>query len=161
MRTLLERPAHEVWLNEYGVRTVLAAARRTTLAEPFLTLTSRPDTEFANRAVLNLLSERFAATFVAAALEAPRRTGTFLFAITCEKYEEIRTRKLRVLVVAKQTLIDLFGPGNAAARLQVDSLIYRARLQTLRLMYERYVQDQKADHPVLGEVELGVPAGPR
>jgi hypothetical protein len=36
LRTLLEKPANEVWLNEYGVRTVLAAAQRTTADQPFV-----------------------------------------------------------------------------------------------------------------------------
>lgn len=157
MRTLLERPASDVWLNDYGVRMVLAAAHRTTVEEPFIRLRHPRDVEFANRAVLNLLSERFADTFLAASLGVPVRKALFCFAITCEKYEEIRTHKLRVLIVEEKMLKDLFGPNNGAAKLKIDEVVYKARIQTLRLLYEQYVRDRESENPVLGEVELGVP----
>jgi hypothetical protein len=156
MRTLVEKPANQVWLNEYGVRMVLAAAHKTTVGHPFIILKHPKDRDFANRAVLNVLSERFAEGFVAAALGLPVKTAPFCFAITCEKYEEIRTLKLRVLIVAEQTLIDLFGPDDGAAKLEVTSVIYQARLKTLRAMYELYAKDRQSEQPVLGQVELGV-----
>jgi hypothetical protein len=156
MRTLLERPASQVWPNEHGVRMVLAAAQKTTVVDPFIVLRQAKDMDFANRAVLNVLSERFADTFLAASLGAPARTANFCFAITCEKYEDIRTLKLRVLLVEEQTLMELFGPKDEAAKLEITSSIYRARLQTLRGMHRLYVQDRESGRPVLGEVELGV-----
>ena len=85
MRTLLEKPADQVWLNEYGVRKVLAAAQRTTADQPFVLLADPRDMDFANRAVLNRLSERFAPAYLAAALGRPVRAETFRFAITCER----------------------------------------------------------------------------
>jgi hypothetical protein len=156
MRTLVERPANQVWLNEHGVRMVLGAARRTTVGHPFILLKDPKDQDFANRAVLNVLSERFAENFVAAALGLPVRTGTFCFAITCEKYEDIRTLKLRVLIVEERSLAELFGPDGAAGKLKVDNPIYRARLATLQRMHELYVRDKGSAHPVLGHLELGV-----
>jgi hypothetical protein len=158
MRTLLEKPANQVWLNEYGVRTVLAAAQRTTVGRPFVLLADPRDMDFANRAVLNQLSEQFAATYLAEALGRAARAATFRFAITCERYEEIRTLKLRVLVVQEQTLTDLFGPADGASRLEAPGAVLGARLTTLRGMYELYLRDKGADRPVLGQVELGVPA---
>jgi hypothetical protein len=158
MRTLLEKPANEVWLNEHGVRRVLAAARRTTAAQPFILLKADKDQEFANRAVLNALSERFASAFVAAAMGAPVRKATFCFALTCEKYSDIRTIKLRVLLVEKRTLVGLFGPEDRAAGLEVRDAIYHARLKTLRALYDLYVKDQARATPLLGQIELGVPA---
>ncbi len=160
MRTLLEKPAGEVWLNEYGVRTVLAAAQRTTADQPFVLLADPRDMDFANRAVLNQLSERFAPAYLAAALGLPVRAATFRFAITCERYEEIRTLKLRVLVVAEQTLTELFGPADGAAQVEAPGLVLQARLTTLRGLYELYLRDKGRERPVLGQVELGVPAAP-
>jgi len=158
MRTLLERPAADVWLNEYGVRMVLAASRKTTVEHPFITLKHPRDMAFANRAVLNVLSEHFAEGFVAAALGLPVRTGLFCFALTREKYGEIRTHKLRVLVVEEQTLAGLFGPGGTAEALKITDPVNRARLTTLKAMYDLYVKDQGAEHPVLGQIELAVVA---
>jgi hypothetical protein len=86
------------------------------------------------------------------------RAGTFRFAITCERYEEIRTLKLRVLVVAEQALTDLFGPADGAAQVEATGVVLRSRLTTLRGMYDLYLRDKGAPRPVLGQVELGVPA---
>jgi hypothetical protein len=156
MRTLVEAPANEVWLNEYGVRMIFAAAQKATVEQPFILLRDRADNDFLNRAVLNVLSERFAETFVATALGVPVRRGTFVFAITCEKYDEIRTLKLRVLLIEEKTLLELFGVENRASRLQINNPIYRARLTTLRGLYDLHLKDQGQEKPVLGRVELGV-----
>lgn len=157
MRTLLEVAASDVWLNDHGVRMVLAAARKTTVEQPFIYLQHHKDREFANRAVLNRLSERFADTYLAAALGLPVRTASFYFGISCEKYEQIRTHKLRVLIVEELTLLDLFGPNQQAQKLHLDGVIYRDRLKTLRSMYDQYLRDKETASPVLGQIEMGVP----
>lgn len=156
MRTLLETAAQQVWLNDYGVKAVFAAAAKATIEHPFIVLDDPKDQEFINRAVLNTLSERFASTFVAAALGAPVRSGSFCFAITCEKYEEIRTLKLRVLIIEENTLKEMFGPAGKGNELQVTNPVYRARLKTLQAIHDMYVKDQTAAKPVLGHMELGV-----
>jgi hypothetical protein len=156
MRTLLESTANDVWLNEYGVALVLAAARRAPVEQPFLTLTDPDDRDFANRAVLNVLSERFAETYLAASLGRPVVTAPHVFGITCEKYGDIRTLKLRVLIMAEQTLVELFGPANLAASLNVPNTILRSRLTTLQIMYDLYQKDKSADRPTLGHMDLGV-----
>jgi hypothetical protein len=160
MRTLIESPAHEVWLNDYGVHMIFAAAQKTTVEQPFILLRDAADRDFVNRAVLNVLSERFAEAFVASALGIPVRSGTFLFAITCEKYDKIRTLKLRVLVIQEDALAELFGPANRAAALEVNNPIYRARLETLRGLYDLHLKDQGQERPALGRVELGIVVPP-
>jgi hypothetical protein len=150
--------ANQVWLNEYGIGHVMAAARRTGVDQPFLMLPLPGDQDFANRAALNILSERFAQTFLTASLGRPVTTASYIFGISCEKYGEIRTLKIRVLVIAEQTLIDLFGPENRATALNVPSTLLRARLKTLQIMYDVYQKDKSAAHPILGQLELGVPA---
>jgi hypothetical protein len=158
MRTLLETTSSAVWLNEYGVSHVNGAARRATIERPFLILTDPKDQDFANRAVLNVLSERFAETYLAASLNRPVHTVPYVFGITCEKYGDIRTLKLRVLVVAEQTLIELFGPANRAAELKIPTQILSSRLTTLRIMYQQYQEDLRSGLSVLGNMELGVVA---
>jgi hypothetical protein len=161
MRTLLEEEAVRVWPNEYGVRKVFGAAARASVEQPFLILADRKDQGFVNRAVLNALSEQFAQTYLAAALGLPICTATFVFAVCYEKYEDIRTLKLRVLVVEEQTLKRLFGPEALASRLQINNPIYRSRLNSLRTMHDLYLKDSTAEFPALGRVEMGVilPAG--
>jgi hypothetical protein len=156
MRTLLETTSSLVWLNDYGVALVNAAAKRAPVDQPFLILPEPSDQDFANRAVLNILSERFAETFLAASLGRPVCMSPHIFGITCEKYGDIRTLKIRIIVIAEQTLLDLFGPANRSAALIVPNQILGSRITTLRIMYDLYQKDRGAEHPVLGHMELGV-----
>jgi hypothetical protein len=158
MRTLMETTASGVWLNEYGVGHVIAAARRAAVDQPFLLLQDPADRDFVNRAVLNVLSERFAETYLAASLGRPVLIKPHLFGLTCEKYGDIRTLKLRVLIIEEKTLVELFGPTNRVASLANLNPILRSRLTTLRIMYDLYQKDRSADRPVLGHMELGVTA---
>jgi hypothetical protein len=156
MRTLLEAPAIRVWLNEYGVATVLRAAARTTVADPFILMKKPADRDFAHRAVLNLLSERFADAYVAASLGVPVRTATFLFAVTFERFAVMRTQKVRVILAEELFLRALFGPADGAATLEIRNPIYQARLQTLRLLHSLLEKEKQLGQPLLGRVELGV-----
>ena len=104
MRTLLEVETNEVWPNAHGVKLLHSAAVRTTVADPFIKLPVQADRDFLHRAVKNALSELCPAAFVATALGHPVKTGKFLFAVTCERYPEMRTVKLRVLLVEEGTL---------------------------------------------------------
>src|SRR5262249_2731469 len=153
MRTLLETTASKVWLNEYGVSRVFKAAAKTTVDNPFLMMKDPADRDFVNRAVLNTLSERFAEAFVATALGEPVVKGPLYFGVTCEKYEDIRRVKLRVLLVEARALEELFGPEGTAETLEVNNPVYRARLATLRVMYELYAKGKTSGPPLLGRVE--------
>jgi len=154
MRTLAERRATDIWPNDYGVSLVMKAAAKTTVAQPFIRLKQQKDVEFVNRAVLNAISEQFAMVYLAAAIGVPVRTAIFLFALTYERYEAIRTLKLRVLLIEENTLRRLFGPEGAAEQLAVRDVVMASRLQTLRLMHKLYVKEPEA----LGRIELGVVA---
>jgi hypothetical protein len=152
MRTLAEWESSALWSNAYGVALVTKAAGKTTVEQPFIRLKQSRDVEFVNRAVLNAISQQFAPVHLAAALGAPVRLANFLFALTYERYKEIRTLKLRVLLIEEETLRRLFGPNHEADQLAVRDVVYSARLQTLRLMYDLYIKEPE----VLGRIELGV-----
>lgn len=160
MRTLMELPSQQVWLNDYGVKQVQAAAQKTTLEQPFIILKEPADQQFINRAVLNGLSERFAEMYLARALGLPVQSGTFYFAITCEKYKEMRTYKLRVLILSEQALREDFAPGGKGDSMVIRDVIYRPRQMTLRAIYQLYLRDQQTPNPVLGQMELGLPVPP-
>ena len=74
MRTLLETTAQKVWLNDLGVKKVAHAAARTTADQPFVSLDDPKDMDFVYRAVLNVLSEKFAEAFLAETLGVPVTT---------------------------------------------------------------------------------------
>ena len=156
LRTLLELKAAEVWLNEYGVGKVRRAAARTTLAEPFLRIEPSADMELVKHAVLNVLSERYSDAFLAQALGLEVRMRTFLFGLTWERYGEIKTHKLRVIVVRPSDLEALFGPQQKAQRLSFAVESHRFRLSTLEQMYRLHSSSDPVARAALGEIELGI-----
>lgn len=153
MRTLVERMAADVWPNAHGLALLDRAAKRTTDPDPFLRLARTEDRDYVYRAIKNALSQLCPAAFVAAALGAPVRAGTFLFALTCERYEEgMRTIKLRVILVEQNALREWCAPGGKGEQLPMPHF-YRTRLKTLQAMYKM----DAATPSELGRVELGIP----
>lgn len=159
MRTLVERFAADVWPNAHGVGLLNRAAKRATDDNPFLELTNPDDQGYVYRAIKNALSQLCPEVFVGAAVGAPVRTGTFLFALTCERYEEgMRTIKLRVIIIEREALREWCAPGGKAEHLPM-AVFYRTRLKTLQAMYEMDRKHREGKGPeVLGRVEMGVVA---
>lgn len=157
LRTLLETTAPLVWLNDYGVNKVFKAAARTRPDQPFIILDNPGDMAFAKRAVLNVLSERFADVFLGQSMSLPVKTAKYCFAITFENFPDMLTRKIRILLVETEALKHAFAP-RPDGDLAVDEPRHRDRLAVLRTMREIYLGQQKLDAAVLGEVELGLMA---
>ena len=157
MRTLLERATTSVLMNAHGVGLLVSAAKRTSAEQPFIHLADKADRDYLHRAIKNALSEICPQTFIAAALGTPVHRGTFVFALTCERYAEIRTIKLRVIVIEERTLVEWCAPGGKAEALPMTDY-YRTRLRTLQAMYEMHRKSAAEGMVDLGEVELGVPA---
>lgn len=156
MRTLVEVSAQSVWMNDLGVRTVRRAASRTTTHQPFVKLDDEADMNFVYRAVLNVLSEKFADSFLAESMGLPVETSEYWFAITMERYSDIRTLKLRVLLVATRDLETVFASNPPEGHgVTVHNDLYRSRLRTLQAMHDLH---RRADEPgviKLGRVVLG------
>lgn len=156
MRTLLETTATEVWLNDYGVKTVLSAAQATTEKQPFLLFKDPKDQAFVNRAVLNVLSEQFAAGYLRAAVGVPVKRAVFAFGITFERYADMRTLKLRVILAEQTVLAEKFAP-NSDVKLQAEHEGYKDRWATLLALRELFLKDKENKNTILGRVELIVP----
>lgn len=157
MRTLLELPGDEVWLNEHGVELVTAASLKTTAEQPYIQLWEVKDQEFLQRAVLNALSQRYAEGYLAASLGLPVARDEYVYGITCEKQGEIRTLKVRVLLIRESALVEMFGPPRRADSVATPAPWLRARLYTLEKMYQHYLDDQNRPNRVLGRIELALP----
>ncbi len=152
LRTLQEADIQQILLgNKHGKRMVLAAARRTTIEQPFLVL---PETDawLVLNSVLNELSEHFAEGFLAASMGVPTKSATYVFALTCEKHHDVRMNKIRVMIVEKSLLLGV----DRLEGLQFERDSHHVRLQTLKTMRRLYL-DQAQRHAVL-EMELAVPA---
>lgn len=156
IRTLHEAKTSEVWLNEYGISLLMSASKRTTVDNPFLSLPNASDRDFANRAVKNSISERFAHTYVAEALGLPVKTGKFIFAITYERNPLVRTAKLRVLIIEENTLNQLFGPEERFKTINVTNEVHQVRLESLRLLHKTFSANDKKSEMLIDRVILGV-----
>jgi hypothetical protein len=151
MRTLVEVSAQNVWMNELGVHTVRRAASRTTSKQPFVELADESDMNFVYRAVLNVLSEKFADAYLAESMGIPVESSEYRFAITMERYKDIRTLKLRVLLASTRDLETVFAPNPPQGReVSVPNELYRSRLKTLQAMHDLH---RRAGEP--GVLKLG------
>ena len=157
LRTLLEENASNVWLNEYGVSRVLSAARLTTREKQFLSITQQHDRDLVMIAVLNVLSERFSEAFVARAVGISTKTDAFLYGLTWERYGEMKTQKLRVIVIKRSDLESMFEARSRTDEIGVVEESHRPRLMTLRRMYELWTSSSQTDRDMIREVELGMP----
>lgn len=171
LRTLLEDDAKKVWLNDHGVALVLEAAKRTTVEQPFVAMRNAEDQGYVLRAVLNVLSERFAELHLARTLGVTVKSATYVFGLTCEKYGNIRTQKLRVIIARPELLDALFGPSPTWAtpspdgsgpthaglrELRLEHSVHKDRLDTLRVLYRLWKSDKPKENRLLDTVEIGI-----
>ena len=146
IRTLLEDDAGRVLLNQEAVARVLAAAEKTTEADPMVPL-PEADRWLVLNSVLNELSERFSSVFLRQDLGLPTTTAPYLIALTNERAGDLRTHKLRAMVVRKDRLLNL--PAQMPA---LDNPTHATRWKTLHALAKAH----RADPKHFLEVELGV-----
>lgn len=132
IRTLSEKPCSEVFLNDSAVRTLVERAASTTVADPIIPL---PQNEmwFYLNAVLNELSEQFAAGLIARDAGQPTKSTQYLICLTCECDGAVKTRKVRAMVIRKDLLKAL--PEETP---EFESEVHQIRWKTLQWMAEQY-----------------------
>ena len=153
IRTLSEKDALEVFLNQIAVERVQAATARTSKDDPLLPLGE--DAWYVLNAVLNEISEQFAAGLVKKDLGVSTTTGRYLIALTYEHDGSMKTRKVRAMVIRKDVMERLFPPpveGVAPPVLLTERPNHSTRLRTLRQLADAYRRD--ASHFL--EVEIDV-----
>ena len=142
IRTLSEKDALEVFLNQIAVERVQAATARTSKDDPLLPLGE--DAWYVLNAVLNEISEQFAAGHVRRDLGAATTTGRYLIALTYEHDGAMKTRKVRAMVIRKDRLETLFPPPSAEADppvLLTERPNHATRLRTLRQLADAWRRD--------------------
>lgn len=135
IRTLAEVDAESVFLNREASRRVVAAANRTTAADPILPL-PKEDYWFYLNSVLNEVSERFAVGLLRRDLGGDVRTATYLMCLTCEAAGAARTRKVRAMLMRKDRLTNL-----PTERPALESANHDVRWQTLHALAEQYAKN--------------------
>lgn len=134
VRTLAEKPCTDVFRNLEAVRKVTAAAKATTSADPLLPLTRDEYWSYLN-SVANEVSALCAGGFIAADLGAAVHSGTYVVCLTSEQAAEVRTRKIRVLVVRRETLLSL--PAEMPSLAREQDAVRWSTLQALAAEYGR------------------------
>jgi len=146
IRTLLEKRCDEIFLNRIAAETVVAKARETTAEAPLLPL-SKEDYWFYLNSVLNEIAERFAEGQVRRDIGGNVKSMVYLICLTSEAAGEVKTRKVRAMVVQKGMLLNL--PEEIPA---LESPTHRTRWETLQQLA---VEFSRHPHKFL-EVEICV-----
>lgn len=132
IRTILEMDCEEIFLNPAAAQAIVHYARKTTAADPILPIPKDDCWQYLN-AVLNEISERFAAGHIKRDLRLPVETGTYILCLTCERAGPVRTQKVRAMLVRKSLLQ---GLPEEEPRLESPSHI--TRWETLQQLAEQY-----------------------
>jgi hypothetical protein len=106
IRTIAEESCSEVFLNSVAVATLTDAARRTTPDDPLLELAEKDYWYYLN-AVLNEVAEKFGEGQIRRDLGLPVTTARYIMCLTSECAGEVRTRKIRAMLVQKSLLLNL------------------------------------------------------
>lgn len=147
IRTLSEMSCEDVFLNAVAAEQVLAAAKETTLENPLLPL-GRDDYWYYLNAVLNEISEQFAEGHLRRDMGLPVTARKYMICLTCECAGDIRTRKIRAMVIAKEVLEKILTSEPPL----LEHARHQTRWETLKILASEYA---KSPHQFL-EVELCV-----
>jgi len=135
IRTLMEKACEDVFLNRSATEQVLASAKQTTAANPFLPLPQVDYWYYLNQ-ILNELAEKFATGQLKRDLKLPVTSATYLICLTSESAGEIRTRKIRAMLIRKDQLLNL-----PEAVPQFERPHHITRWETLQRMRAAYQKD--------------------
>lgn len=138
IRTVLEKTCEEVFLNKVAVERLIKAAQQTTRDSPFVPVQAE-DRWFYLNAVLNELSETFAEGMFRREAGRPHDALRYLICLTNECDGDVRTRKIRAMVIRRDTLINL--PTEQPA---LESPNHAVRWKTLQQMQKKLMTDPAA-----------------
>jgi len=136
IRTLAEMPCEEVFLNSVAVKRLLAAAGKTTEADPIVPF-AKDDYWYYLNSVLNEISEQFALGLLKRDMGVDVRKETYVLCITNECAGDLRTRKIRAMVIKKSLLTGL--PEKPPA---FESPNHHTRWKTLGQLAAAYEKDR-------------------
>ena len=117
IRTISEKRCEEVFLNSAAAANIKKFAKLATEENPILPIPKKECWFYLN-SVLNDLSEQFAVGLLkkdmagpaitkSYLIAGPAITKSYLIALTCEVAGELKTRKIRAMVIQKEVLLNL------------------------------------------------------
>ncbi len=135
IRTVLEKTCEEILLNKVAVERLIKLAQQTTKDSPIIPI-PKEDRWFYLNAVLNELSETFAEGLFKREAGKPHDAVRYLICLTNECDGEVRTRKVRAMVMRKDTLVNL--PKDQP---ELESPNHSIRWKTLQQIQQAYTLD--------------------
>lgn len=147
IRTLAELPCQSVFLNSAAVDKLLSAASKTTVDNPLIPFDT-DDYWFYLNSVLNEVSEKYSEGFLLRDAGMPTTAVHFVLCLTNECDGNVRTRKIRAMVI-EQSLLE-----NLPEEMPVLEQDYHdTRWKTLEIMAKRW-----KENPIeFKEMEILVP----
>jgi hypothetical protein len=135
IRTVLEKPCEEIFMNKVAVDRLLEAAQRTTVTDPLIPLIPE-DRWFYLNAVLNEISEKFSLGLFLREAGRPHDSARYVICLTNECDGDVKTRKVRAMVIRRDLLTAL--PAEPPI---LEKPHHSVRWKTLQLMQKRYAAD--------------------
>lgn len=135
IRTVLEKTCEEILLNKVAVEQLLKSAQHTTKDNPLIPVPGE-DRWFYLNAVLNELSETFAEGLFRREAGKPHDAVRYLICLTNECDGDVRTRKVRAMVIRKELLLNL--PEEQPV---FESPTHAIRWKTLQQIRKAYASD--------------------
>ncbi len=137
IRTLRECNIADVWFNKAMQKRIRALADRTTPDDAILPFEDSERWLYLN-AVLNEVSEMFAQGTIRRDLGDATTTAKYVIALTNEKDGEMRTWKIRAMVVRPEVLNEVEQLMNQGATPDLESEHHITRCRTLASIASRY-----------------------
>lgn len=132
IRTILEMDCDAIFLNPTAANAIVKYAKLTTKEDPILPIPEDDCWQYLN-AVLNEISEHFSEGQIKRDLGLKVERGEFVLCLTCERAGEIRTQKVRGMLIRKSLLTNL-----PEEQPNLESPLHITRWQTLKQIAEQY-----------------------
>ncbi|MGF1657764.1 MAG: hypothetical protein ACFCU3_12390 [Verrucomicrobiales bacterium] len=142
IRTIMERPLERIFLSSAAGELVRSTARKTTADDPILPIPDR-DQWFVMNEVLNSLVEHLSAADIKADLDIPTSSAWYVMVLTCERAGDIRTHKIRVMLIRRDLLIDF--PKECPG---LEQASHETRFHTLTTLAKAYASAPQKFHTV-------------
>jgi hypothetical protein len=137
IRTIMERSLSEVFLNQHAVEQVLAAAKRTTVADPILPI-PKADRWYLLNFVLNAVAEHFVEGQIKLDAGLPVTKVRYALFLTCELVGDERIRKVRAMLVKQEHLVSYPYPDSLP---KLENPWHDVRVATLRRAAALYLAE--------------------
>ncbi len=137
IRTLAEMSLEAVFPNPAAVTRLRQAIQKTTADNPIPPLSEEDFWPVLN-CVLNVISEKFSDGYIRKDLGYPVKTAKYLICLTRERAAEMRTSKIRAMVIQKATLLNL--PEHEP---EYEQPSHSVRFRTLKQLAALYQQNSR------------------